>query len=96
MNTVLEFLVNTLMERFVAAGFEVPDQMTQKQRESFVIQGLAEAAIVPINHFTRLVAAGREVVTCWESGSLANAVRNLDDALPKEAHMKDAAVRSSL
>jgi hypothetical protein len=96
MNPIFDLLVNTLTERFVAAGFEMPDQMTQKQRESFVIQALEEAAIMPIRHFTRLVAAGREVVTCWESGNLANAVRNLDDALPKEGHAKDTAVRSSL
>jgi hypothetical protein len=96
MNTILELLVNTLIERFVAAGFEVPDQMTQKGRESFVIQALDEATIVSINDFTRLVAAGREVVTCWESGDLANAVRSLDLVLPKGTGTKITGVRSNL
>jgi hypothetical protein len=90
MNTVLELLVNTLLERFVAAGFEVPDALTQKQRESFVIQALEGATIVSINDFTRLVAAGREVVSCWETGNLAAAVRTLDLALPKETQTTDS------
>ena len=47
MTTILEMLVKTLIERFAAAGFDVPDAMTQKQRESFVFQALEDAAIVP-------------------------------------------------
>lgn len=29
----------------------------------------------------RLIAAGKEVISCWETGDLAAAVRELDDAI---------------
>jgi hypothetical protein len=83
MNSILDLLVNTLIERFIDAGFEVPNAMTQKQRECFALQSLDEATILSISDYNRLVAAGHEVVNCWENGNLAQAVRTLDHALPK-------------
>lgn len=85
MTPTLEVLLTALMKRFAEAGFDIPEDMTAEQREAFVMQALAEAAIVPANDYERLIAAGRQVVNRWESGDLSKAVRNLDAALPKLA-----------
>ena len=83
MTITLELLLTALMKRFAEAGFDIPEDMDGEQREAFVVQVLAEAAIVPADDYKELVAAGRQVVNRWESGDLAEAVRKLEVALPK-------------
>ena len=83
MKAILETLVNTLLERFDAAGFNVPKALTEKERESFVFQTLEQAAILPQADFDALVVAAFAVVNRWEKGDLAAAVRNLGLVLAK-------------
>jgi hypothetical protein len=81
MQTILDLLIKTLIERFSDAGFDVPETMTQKESESFVFVALENAVVLRAAEHERLVTAARHVVTQWESTSLAEAVRNLDSAL---------------
>jgi len=81
MNTTLETLVTTLINRFAEAGFDVPIGMNPKEREAFVFHALEEAAIVPLDRYNRLVEAGRGVVQEWASKSLAEQVRSLAKSL---------------
>jgi len=79
--TIFDLLIKTLIERFSDAGFDVPETMTQKESESFVFVALENAVVLPAAEHDRLVTAARDVVTQWESTSLAEAVRKLDAAL---------------
>ena len=81
MQTILDLLVKALIERFSDAGFDVPEDMTQKESESFVFVALENAVILPTDEHERLITAAREVVKQWERTSLAEAVRQLDAAL---------------
>ncbi len=78
---IVTLLVNTLIERCRAAGFQVPENMTQKQSEEFVFQAIENAAIVPADRYESLIATARSVIENWEGNGLANAVRNLDATL---------------
>jgi hypothetical protein len=89
MKTILDALVNTLMERFDEAGFQAPKTLTEKEREVFVFQTLEQAAILPQSAFDELLGAARAVVDCWENGDLADAVRKLD--LASEAAQRNNA-----
>ena len=84
MNSILEALVNTLSERLFAGGFELPKTPTEKERLGFIFQSLDQAAILPVENFNRIISAAQEVVNRWESGDLADAVRTLALALPKD------------
>ena len=84
MNSILETLVNTLSERLSAGGFELPKAPPEKERLGFIFQALDQAAILPVEDFNRIVSAAQEVVNRWESGDLADAVRTLALALPKD------------
>ncbi len=81
MTTILALLIETLMKRFSQAGFDVPQSMTEKARESFVIQALEGAAILQRRHLDRLRGSARAVVDSWERGDLAAAVRDLANVL---------------
>ena len=81
MHTILDLLIKTLIDRLSDAGFDVPATMTQKESESFVFVALENAVVLPAAEHDRLVTAARDVVTQWESTSLAEAVRKLDAAL---------------
>jgi|SRR5215469_3071949 len=82
--TILQLLIESLMKHFTEAGFEIPANLTDKQREAFVIHALENATIVPDNEYSRLVNAARAVVNQWSTNRLAEAVRNLDAALAQE------------
>lgn len=77
-DSILTLLVNTLVQRFRAAGFDVPENMTQKKSEEFVFLVLENAEIIPAEEHQSLLTAARTVVEKWESNGLAEAVRNLD------------------
>lgn len=85
MQTILDLLIKTLIERLSDAGFDVPATMTQKESESFVFVALENAVILPADEHERLVTVAREVVKQWESTGLVEAVRNLDAALAEDA-----------
>jgi hypothetical protein len=87
MKSILEALVNTLMERFDEAGFEVPKTLTEKERDAFVFRTLEEAAILPQSAFDELLGTAHAVVDCWKTGDLAGAVRKL--ALASEAAQRN-------
>ena len=87
MKSILEALVNTLMERFADAGFQVPKTLAEKEREVFVFQTLEQAAILPQSVFDELLGTAHAVVDCWETGDLAGAVRKL--ALASEAAQRN-------
>ncbi len=82
--------MNTLVERFSAAGFQVPENMTQKEIEEFVFQALENAAIVPAARYESLIATARSVIENWEGNGLADAVRKLDAILGDIASVADA------
>ena len=85
MQTILDLLITTLIDRFSEAGFDVPATMTQKESESFVFVALENAVILPAEEHERLLKAAREVVKQWESTGLAKAVRDLDATLAEDA-----------
>src|ERR1700694_3456584 len=65
MATILETLVQTLIQRFSEAGFPVPQVMTEKVRELFVFYALEHCAIVPVDRLDRLLDAARQMVHKW-------------------------------
>lgn len=77
-DSILRLLVNTLVEQFRSAGFDVPENMTQKESEEFVFSALENAVIMPADEHQSLIAAARTVIESWESNGLAEAVRHLD------------------
>jgi hypothetical protein len=81
MPTILDLLTDTLFGRLAVAGFEVPRDMTQKQKQTFVLAAVEDAVILQAHEYERLVEAARQVVGRWENGDLADAVRQLDMAL---------------
>jgi hypothetical protein len=85
MAPVLDLLVETLVRRFSASGFDVPQSMTGKERESFVINTLETAAILPQHLADGVIESARRVVNSWEQGDLAAAVRNLSSAIETTA-----------
>jgi hypothetical protein len=89
-DSILTLLVNTLLERFRAAGFQVPENMTQKESEEFVFQAIENAAIVPADRYESLIATARTVVDNWEGNGLADAVRKLDAILGDIASVAEA------
>src|SRR5436305_14677700 len=80
-DSILTLLVNTILERFRAAGFQVPENMTQKESEEFVFLAIENAAIVPADRYESLIATARSVIENWEGNGLAEAVRKLDAIL---------------
>ena len=89
-DSILTLLVNTLVARFRAAGFQVPENMTQKESEEFVFQAIENAAIVPADRYESLIATARSVVENWEGNGLADAVRKLDAILGDIASFAEA------
>jgi hypothetical protein len=85
MQAILDLLIQTLIERFSDAGFEVPEAMSQKEKESFVLSTLESAVIPPSSQHHQLVEAAHEVVKQWESTRLAEAVRHLDAVLAQDS-----------
>jgi hypothetical protein len=85
MQAILDLLIQTLIERFSDAGFEVPETMSQKEKESFVLSTLESAVILPSSQHHQLVTAAHEVVKQWESTKLAEAVRHLDAVLAQHS-----------
>ena len=81
MATILDLLVETLMRRFSESGFDVPQSRTAKDRESFVVDTLENAAILPQDLLDVLIESARNVVNVWDRGDLAAAVRNLSSAI---------------
>lgn len=81
MAPILELLVETLLRRFSDSGFDVPQSMTEKDREAFVINTLETAVILAPELMAGLLDAAREVLSSWERGDLAAAVRNLSCAV---------------
>ncbi len=84
---ILELLVETLIRRFSDSGFDVPQSMTAKGRESFVISSLENAVILRPEQLASLLDAAREVLSSWEQGDLAAAVRNLSSAVDATARV---------
>ncbi len=82
---ILELLVETLIRRFSDSGFDIPQSMTAKDRESFVISTLEDAVILRPEQLASLLDAAREVLSSWEQGDLAAAVRNLSSAVDATA-----------
>jgi hypothetical protein len=83
MEAILELLVEILIQRFAQAGFDIPQSMTEKARESFVIQTLESVAILQQDLLDRLLGSARAVVNAWERGDLAAAVRDLSGVVPE-------------
>ena len=89
-DSILTLLVNTILERFRAAGFQVPENMTQKESEEFVFLAIENAAIVPADRYESLIATARSVVENWDGNGLAEAVRKLDAILGEISPVAEA------
>ena len=61
MPTILDLLTDTLVRRLSEAGFDVPQDITQKQKESFVLAALEDAVVLQANEYDQLVEAARQV-----------------------------------
>ena len=55
MPTILDLLTDTLVRRLSEAGFDVPQDITQKQKESFVLAALEDAVVLQANEYDQLV-----------------------------------------
>ncbi len=77
---LFDLLVQRVLERF-SGHFEIPAFTTVKERDSFVITTLEDAAIVPANGLHNLLVTAREVLARWENGDLAEAVRRLSSSI---------------
>ncbi|HET6843501.1 MAG TPA: hypothetical protein VFK06_17750 [Candidatus Angelobacter sp.] len=61
MPTILDLLTDTLLGRLAEAGFEVPQDMTQKQKEAFVLAAFEDAVVLQAHEYDHLVEAARQV-----------------------------------
>lgn len=95
MNSILGSLMKVLLQRFGEAGLELPNEATEKERLAFIFQALDQVAILPLETFHPMISAAQDVVNRWESGDLADAVRNLALALPAEPSRSQQSVYSS-
>jgi hypothetical protein len=97
MTAILATLVESLMVRFSQAGFDVPQSMTQKERESFVFHTLEGAAILQSHKLERILGSAGAVVERWERGDLAAAVRDLSNVLQEDSgHRAREALRQKV
>ena len=81
MQAILDLLIDTILRRLSEAGFDVAQDITQRQKEQFVLAALEDAVVLQAHEYHQLVEAARHVVGRWETGDLADAVRQLDVAL---------------
>ena len=77
---LFDLLVRKVLDR-LSEHFEIPAFTSLKERDSFVISTLENAAIVPANSLHNLLGVARQVVARWESGDLAEAVRRLSSSI---------------
>jgi hypothetical protein len=79
--SLYSLLIETLIGLFKDAGFEMPEDMNETQREEFAFHALEYCKLLPSDEYERLTAAAHSVVSAWETSKLAECVRGLDQAL---------------